>query len=52
MLPMLRSVRMLFELVAKVTSKAVVSHCHLIDTQVYIVACCLDCMQLTFALIE
>ncbi|KAG2408431.1 uncharacterized protein HKW66_Vig0032530 [Vigna angularis] len=32
-LPMLRSVRMLFELVAKVTSKTVVSRCHLIDTQ-------------------
>ncbi|XP_027919590.1 uncharacterized protein LOC114178088 isoform X2 [Vigna unguiculata] len=35
-LPMLRSVRMLFELVAKVTSKSIVSHGHLIDTQVYI----------------
>ncbi|QCD81368.1 tRNA guanine-N1--methyltransferase [Vigna unguiculata] len=32
-LPMLRSVRMLFELVAKVTSKSIVSHGHLIDTQ-------------------
>ncbi|KAK7346778.1 hypothetical protein VNO80_21301 [Phaseolus coccineus] len=32
-LPMLRSVRMFFELVAKVKSKAVVSHCHLINTQ-------------------
>ncbi|KAL9326764.1 hypothetical protein ACSQ67_007409 [Phaseolus vulgaris] len=32
-LPMLRSVRLFFELVAKVKSKAVVSHCHLINTQ-------------------
>jgi len=51
-LPMLRSVRLFFELVAKVKSKAVVSHCHLINTQVYIVARCLVCMQLTVALIE
>ncbi|XP_020231256.1 uncharacterized protein LOC109811829 isoform X1 [Cajanus cajan] len=32
-LPMLRSLRMLFELVAKVPSNAVVSHCQLIDSQ-------------------
>ncbi|XP_027337446.1 uncharacterized protein LOC113851166 [Abrus precatorius] len=32
-LPMLRSLRMLFELVARVASSAVVSHCHIIDAQ-------------------
>ncbi|KAK7386290.1 hypothetical protein VNO78_26419 [Psophocarpus tetragonolobus] len=32
-LPMLRSLRMLFELVAKLTSNAAVSRCHLIDAQ-------------------
>ncbi|KAK7330831.1 hypothetical protein VNO77_25035 [Canavalia gladiata] len=32
-LPMLRSLRMLFELVAKVASSAVVSHCRIIDAQ-------------------
>jgi len=50
---MLRSLRMLFELVAKVMSNAAASHCHLINAQViYFIAGCLVCVQLTIALIE
>lgn len=49
-LPMLRSLRMLFDLVAKVTSSAVVSCSHVIDAQVYFIAgylVCVSYVQLT-----
>jgi hypothetical protein len=44
-LPILRSLRMLFELVARVTPSAVVSCSNVIDAQVYFIACYLVCIS-------